>query len=136
VHSTNYTNTLIEIATDSKVAQGEIPPDRGEKKTIANLEYELISANPYKFTSDDVKFAIHVIRNNIPKAQQKRQRNAYFSKGQPCFRASPLTKSYGWGVHANSQSKIALVGCESEQYQQLQQDVSVNKVSAMRSKKA
>ena len=135
MHSTNYTNTLIEIAADSKTRQGKIPPVRGEKKTIANLEYEMLSNNPYKYTSDEVKFAIHALRNEIPKAQQKSQRLAYFSKGQPCFRASPLTKTYGWGVHANTHGQIALIACESPEYQQLQADKSVNKVKAMRSKK-
>jgi len=135
MHSTNYTNTLIEIASDSKVTQSKIPLVRGEKKTIANLEYEMLSANPYKYTSDEVKFAVHAIRNEIPKAKQKSEYLAYFSKGQPCFRASPLTKSHGWGVHANAQSKIALVACESPEYQQLQADKNVNKVMAMRSRK-
>jgi len=133
--STNYKNTLIEIAADSKVTQGTIPPVRGKKKTIANLEYDLISENPYKFTSDDIKFAVHAIRNDIPKAQHKVQRNAYFSKGQPCFRASPLTKSYGWGVHANEHGKIALIAFESSEYQSIQADPSVTNVMAMRSKK-
>jgi len=135
MHSTNYINTLIEIATDSKVTQGTVPPERGEKKTIANLEYEMIAAKPYRYTSDEVKFAIYAQRKTIPKAQHTAQRIAYFSKGQPCFRASPLTKSYGWGVHANSHGKIALVACESTRYQQLQEDVNVKKVLAMRTKK-
>lgn len=135
MHSTNYTNTLIEIAPDSKAKRSKIPPVRGEKKTIANLEYEMISANPYKYTSDEVKFAIHAVRNEIPKTKQKSQRFAYFSKGQPCFRASPLTKSYGWGVHADAQGKIALVACEASEYQQLRADKSVKKVLAMRSRK-
>ncbi len=136
MHSTNYKNTLIEIAADSKVAQGKIPPVRGEKKTIANLEYEMLSANPYKYTSDEVKFAIHAIRNEIPKTQYESQRLSFFSKGQPCFRASPLTKTYGWGVHANDKGQIALVACESSEYQQLKADKTLNKVMAMRSKRS
>jgi len=134
-NTTNYTNTLIEIAPDSKTSEGTVPPVRGEKKSIANLEYEMIAANPYKYTSDEVKFAVHITRNAIPKAQQNAQRSAYFSKGQPCFRASPLTKSYGWGVHFDSQSKMALIAYESEKYKKLQNDKRVEKVFAMRSKR-
>jgi len=59
MHSTNYTNTLIEVSPDTKADKGEVPPLKGEKKTIANLEYEMISSSPYEYTSDEVKFAVH-----------------------------------------------------------------------------
>ncbi len=67
---------------------------------------------------------------------QEEQRQIFFSKGQPCFRASPLTKRYGWGVHANAEGKIAIFGVDSAEYQALLIDDSVTKKKAMRSKRA
>ena len=42
MNSTDYENTLIEIAEDCKAKAGEMPPYRREKKTAANQEYEII----------------------------------------------------------------------------------------------
>ena len=133
--STNYKNMLIEIAEDCQANKGEIPPYRGEKKTVANYEYEMIFNSPYQYTSDEVKFTIHVARKSIPESEYEAEKELFFSKGQPCFRASPLTKKYGWGVHANEEGKIALYGFESKEYARLLVDASTAKVKAMRSKR-
>ena len=74
-------------------------------------------------------------RKEILKKDLEDQRAQFFSKGQPCFRASPLTKRYGWGVHADQTGKIALLGAETETYQNLKADASVQKKKAMRSKR-
>ena len=42
MESTNYFNTFIEIAEDCPVNFGEIPPVKGDKKTVANLQYEML----------------------------------------------------------------------------------------------
>lgn len=133
-HSTNYFDTFIEVAEDSKTKCSLIPESK-EKKTIAQMQYELIANNPYKFTSDDVFFEVYAIRNNIKKADLKKAREDFFSKGQPCFRASPLTKSFGFGVHSNSEGKIALVGLETPTYKKLISDAKVKKLKAMKTKK-
>ena len=134
--SINYFNVFIEIAEDCSVKSGEIPPTRGDKKTIANLQYEMLAGNPYKFTSDDVVFSVFVQRNEIPESEIEEQREAYFSKGQPCLRSSPLTKKYGWGIHSDGEGKVALYGAETEAYQQFVMDNAVKKTRAMRSKRA
>jgi len=136
MHSTNYFNTLIEIAEDSRATGGETPPVKGGKKTVANLQFELIHAHPYEFTSDEVIFSVFAIRKEIPKAEWAAQRELFFSKGQPCLRASPLAKSYGWGIHSNAEGKIAIFGVESHEYQRLAADESVVKTKAMRSRRA
>ena len=136
MHSTNYFNTLIEIAEDSSAPTGVTPPVKGDKKTVANLQFEMLHEHPYKFTSDDVLFAVFATRKEILQADWQEERERFFSKGQPCFRASPLPKSYGWGVHSNEEGKIALYGVESVAYQKLVADESVVKTSAMRSKRA
>jgi len=135
MHSTNYYNTFIEIAEDCPTSAGEMPPIKGEKRTVANLQFEKLYEHPYKFSSDEVLFDVYAIRKEFTKGEMKEQRDHYFSKGQPCFRASPLTKRYGWGVHANEEGKIALYSAESKEYQKFLKDKSIKKVKAMRSKR-
>ncbi|SEJ82919.1 hypothetical protein SAMN05192553_1226 [Cyclobacterium xiamenense] len=134
-HSTNYYNTFIEIAADCKAEKGEMPPIKGEKKTVANLQFDMLYENPYKYTSDDVLFGVFAIRKEFENGELDEQREHYFSKGQPCFRASPLTKSYGWGIHSNKEGKIAIYGVETEAYQNFLADDTIKKVKAMNSKR-
>lgn len=134
VHSTNYFDTFIEVAEDTKASSGTVPPSK-ENKTVAEMQYELVKKNPYKYTSDDVFFQVYADRNDLTKEEYKKAREQFFSKGQPCFRASPLTKTYGFGVHSNTEGKIALFGMESKEYQKFLLDKSVKKVKAMKSSK-
>lgn len=97
------------------------------------MQYDMISKHPYKYTSDDVLFTVYAERNGIKKDKLKEAREAFFSKGQACFRASPLTKRYGWGVHSNAEGKIAIYGCDTQEYKKLQEDKSLKIVKAMRS---
>lgn len=136
MHTTNYFNTLIEIAEDCPAIQGEAPPLKGTKKSVANLQFEMLHKHPYDYTSDDVLFAVFAARKEISAEDLAVQQHLFFSKGQPCFRASPLTKRYGWGVHSNADGKIALFDVESEEYHQLVEDETVTKKKAMRSKRA
>ena len=135
MHTTNYYNTFIEIAEDSNTDRGEMPPLKGDKKTVANLQFEMLYENPYKFTSDEVLFGVFAERKEFEQGEMEEQREHYFSKGQPCFRASPLTKQYGWGIHANEEGKIAMYGAETKDYKKFLQDKSIKKVKAMRSKR-
>lgn len=135
IQTTNYINTFIEIAEDCPVIKGEIPPMKNNKKTAVNIQFEMISKNPYKYTSDDVLFQVFVEKNNIPEAELKQARQQFFSKEQACLRASSLTKRYGWGIHNNNEEKIALYSCETKEYKQLSNDKSLKVVRAMRSGK-
>ncbi len=135
MHTTNYINTFIEIAEDCPVKSAEVPPQKGEAKSVANLHFEMIEAHPYQYTSDDVIFKTFVVKNGL-ESNLENERNQFFSKGQACMRCSPLTKRYGWGVHSNEEGKIAIVPQESEEYQRFLKDESVKRVKAMRSKKA
>ena len=135
MHTTNYYNTFIEIAEDCPTDKGEMPPIKGEKKSVANLQFDMLYEHPYEYTSDEVLFGVFAIRKEIEKGELDEQRDHYFSKGQPCFRASPLTKRYGWGIHSNEEGKIAMYGAETEEYRQFLADKSIKKVKAMRSKR-
>ena len=133
-HSTNYFDTFVEVAEDTKTATATKPPEK-DKKTVAKMQFDMISKNPYKYTSDDVLFQVYAERNGLTEAQLDDARTAFFSKGQPCFRASPLTKTYGYGIHHNSEGKTALYRMNSAKYQKFQNDPKLKKVKAMKSSK-
>lgn len=135
IHTTNYYDTFIEVAEDTKVFCGTKPPFKTDKKTIAEMQYEILVNNPYKFTSDEILFQVFADRNDLTKAEYKQARQQFFSKGQPCFRSSPLTKTYGFGVHADSNGKVAIFGMETEQYEKFLTDPKIKKVKAMRTTK-
>jgi len=135
IHTTNYIDTFIEVAEDCPTSTSEVPPTRGNKRSIANLQFEMLKDNPYQYTSDDVLFQVYAIRNNLPKEDWEAEKAKFFSKGQPCFRSSPLTKRYGWGIHNNSEGKIALYGVGTDAYHNFSQDGNLTIVKAMRAKR-
>jgi Family of unknown function (DUF6157) len=132
MHSTNYTNTFIEVADDCAAAFGELPPAKQEK-TVARMQYELISDHPYQYTSDEVVFSIYAERKGVAESDRDAERAAFFSKGQPCLRSSPLAKRYGWGIHYDHESKMAIYARGSAEYDRLRSDRSLTHLKAMRS---
>lgn len=135
IHTTNYTNTLIEIAEDSPVSASVIPVVKNDKKTIANYQYEKLSKHPLKYTSDELLFEIFAERNDVSPSELAEEKQNYFSKGQACLRCSPLAKKNGFGIFHNQDSKIKLIPAESKEYEELLNDETVTKVMAMKSKK-
>ena len=133
VHTTNYLDTFIEVAEDTKAAYGIKPPSKGDKKTIAEMQYDLIAKHPYRYTSDEVLFQVFADRNDLAEAEYDQARAQFFSKGQACFRASPLTKTYGFGVHCDSDGKMAIYGVETAEYGEFVADINLKKVKAMKS---
>lgn len=132
--STNYHNTFIEVAEDCPVLEAEVPKEKGGKKTVPLLQFEMIAHNPYKYTSDEVLFSIFALRNAVS-SEDDTERKRFFSKGQACFRASPLGKRYGWGFHFDENAKMALYAMESEEYREFKNDKTLEHTSAMRSKR-
>jgi hypothetical protein len=135
----NYINTFIAVSADTKAKVGSIPLARGGKRTIAQIEYELIASHPYEFTQEEVQFSVHVERTGIPTAQHDANRGElwsdFFSKPTACMRTSPLARSYGWGLHFDREGKVALVPMESSKYQELSGSPSIEQTRAMRSKR-
>jgi hypothetical protein len=136
MHSINYFDTFIEVAEDCPVDTGEVPPQKENRKTIADLQFEMLKDNPYKYTSDDVLFNIYAAKNNVSEEGFDKEKSEFFSKGQPCFRSSPLPKRYGWGVHSNSEGKIAIYAMDSDEYKNLAKDRDLKHLKAMRSKRS
>ena len=131
MHSTNYSDTLICPAEDCK-AVAKVPDKAG---SVAALQYEELSGRPYEFTSDDVLSTVAAKRNGIGETAIGEFRRAFFSKGQPCFRASPLTKTHGWAIHANKDGHVALLDPNGREFASLLADEAVKKVYAMRTKR-
>lgn len=136
----NYFNTFIAVAADTSARVGSVPPERSGKKSIAALEYELIAAEPYALTQEDVQFAVHIQRQGVCARELEAKRielwQAFFSKPMACMRTSPLPKSYGWGLHFDAQGKVALVPVESPEYKRLSSNPAIQQTRAMRSKRA
>lgn len=135
-HTTNYNDTFIVIAEDCPAIIGETPLMKADAKSVAMIQYELVSKSPYKYTSDEVLFKVYAERNDLSKREFKEAREKFFSKGQPCFRASPLTKRYGWGVHSDEDGRIAIYGCETAAYKKFSKDKHLKVVKALRSGKS
>lgn len=135
VHTTNYYNTFIMTAEDSPATTGEIPPVKNPAPSIANIQFDMIYPHPYQYTSDDVLFHCFAIKNQLDSTELESARKQFFSKGQPCLRASPLTKRYGWGVHSDKNGKIAIYGCETAEYKKFSADKKLEVVKAMKSKR-
>lgn len=115
----NYYSTLIAVADDCPVERAVVPPLNDAKPTIAALHYRLLAERPYTLTSEDLLFEVHAIRENIPEADRPVAREAFFARPRACLRASPLPKRYGWGLHHDTEGRVALVAMQSDWYRQL-----------------
>ena len=135
----SYKDTFVQVATDCPVSRGVVPPVRGESKSVAVIQHELLSAHPYRFGHEDLIFEVHVRHKNIPtdelNARGAAIRAELFRKPHPCMRASPLAKTYGWGVHYDKDGRIAIYAMESDAYRSFtsQSSAGPKLVAAMRS---
>jgi hypothetical protein len=140
MHTTNCFNTFIRVAEDCPTRTGEEPLLRAGKPTVACLQYGMIAKAPYKYTSDDVIFATSAAGRALDvkatKTEKHAAREAFFSRGQACMRASSLGKRFGWGVHADREGRIAIYAVDSKRYQAFVRDPVLTQVRAMRSKRA
>lgn len=117
----NYYNTFITVAADCPASKGTVPPDKKGGKTKAGIEFELVSANPYIYTQEELLFEVHIRHKAIApeelEAHGTQLRDEFYQVPMPCLRASMLPKKFGWGLHFNKAGKVALVPIESEHYQ-------------------
>lgn len=132
MHTTNYQNTFIQLAADSPVREAQIPPLKASGPTAANVQFDLLQEHPYKYDSDDAVFEVYARKQGLNAGQRKAAREEFFSKGQPCLRASALTKRYGWGVHSDANGKVALIPAGTPEYEAFANRVDLKQVQAMR----
>lgn len=129
------TNTFIAQADDSTATIGIIPRAKAGKPSVAQMHYELLAEHPYEYDLDSFNFEVWCRRNDIDEADRESHRAAFFSKGHPCMRASPLTKTHGFGAHYNSAGKIAIYPVDSVAYRKLLNDPENRVEMAMRTKR-
>lgn len=130
--STNYFQTFITASPDSKVEKGTVAARPG---SIAQLQLALLS-EPYRFTSDELLFEVHAIRNEIAEADRASERDAFLARSQACLRASPLVKQFGWGLHHDENGRVAAFGVETDAYRKLSEQPDLKIVPGMRSRRA
>lgn len=130
MHTTNYLDTLITVAPDTRAVEANSPPTG--KASVAELQFAMMQGHDYELTSDDVVFGVHADRKGIDSDAREAARDLFFAKGQPCLRTSPLAKAYGWGIHSDAQGRVALVPMESSRYEALINDDAALKRVAMK----
>lgn len=131
-----YIDTFISVAEDCKATTGQAPPSRPGQPTVAAIQYAMLSAQPGRWDQEDVLLASAPGvrgRDDIPAGELARLRNEYFAQPRACLRASPLPKTYGWGLHYDGQGRITLHGVDTTGYERWAQDASVQPLRAMRS---
>lgn len=114
--TTNYAQVFIQVAEDCPVNAAEVPAASNKGPTVASLQHEILASRPYELTSDDLLFEVHAARTGVAESEREEERRAFFAKSQACLRASPLAKRYGWGLHHDEQSRVALVALGSNRY--------------------
>lgn len=131
----SYEKTLIAVADDCPVDRSQVPATRGGKKTVAVLQHEMLGDAPFELTQEDVLFESWLRRQpEDPDRDVDALRAEFFAKDQPCLRASPLPKQYGFGLLFDEQGRVALCPRESEEYRRLVEEPGeVAVVKAMRS---
>ena len=141
-HTTNYFDTFITVAPDSKAdGPSEPPVKEGAAPSVAARTYGMIAEAPYAHTSDDVIFTVWADRRDVPADERGAARAEFFSKGQPCLRSSDLGKRYGWGVHSDAEGRVAVYPLGSAEYRALADGTApdgtaVTVTAAMRSSRA
>jgi hypothetical protein len=140
LHTTHYSSTFITASPDCPAPAGIVPAPRGSAKTVAELQYELLSSSPFTFTSDALYFEVHTRRLELSASDIKANRDdlwvALFEKPQACLRSSPLAKTYGWGFEFDAEERVALVGIDTPRYKSLAAGKKLKVLAAMRSKRA
>lgn len=110
---------LIQIAEDSPTNSCTKPEKAG---TVEYIKFNLLVENPYKFTEREFFEEVHYkIRG------KKHLKIETYS-----LKRVGLAKRYGWGIHIDACSRIALVPCNSEKYLALLNDPCVKKSKCYR----
>lgn len=105
VHTTNYKNSFIAVSEDISIENSEIPPVK-RNKTLANIQYEMITKKPYEYTSDDVLFECFAQKNDITESDRKTERVAFFSKVNLVYDHLHLEKDMALGFILTKIAKL------------------------------
>lgn len=130
-----YTNTFIAVAEDCRAGTGQVPPERTKAPTVARVQYDMLASSPGRWTQEDVLLASapNVRGRDLDQTELDRVRAEYFAVPRACLRASPLPKTFGWGLHYDADGRITLHAVDSPEYARLSADPSLQQLRAMRS---
>jgi len=131
-----YTNTFVAVAEDCRATGGEVPPQRAGGPTVAGTQYAMLAGSPGRWTEEDVLLASSPGvrgRDDLGEHDLERIRLEYFAQPRACLRASPLPKTFGWGLHYDADGRITLHAVGSPEYVRLRDDPSLRQLRAMRS---
>lgn len=78
-HTTNYADVFITVSEDTKTLSSKTP----KPGTIAYLQYQLITENPYQFTSDEIMFKVHAMRTPGVKENSQKDYLEFFLRQRP-----------------------------------------------------
>lgn len=109
--SSKDTREFILVAPDCPVNKGTVPQGKRAGKPIVVHQYEVLSQHPYEYTERELSDEVHIVRRG--KQEGDLQRDKYD------LRRSRLAKEFGWGLHYDEDRKLALVSCETAEYERL-----------------
>lgn len=136
LHDLNYYDTFISVAADTRALGGTEPPANG---SVARTQFEMLAEHPYAFTQEQVLFETSAaVRHagGLEPDERARLHAEFVGRPQACLRASPLPKTYGWGLHFDAAGRVALCGLGSSEYDAFTGDESLTQLAAMRSRRA
>ena len=103
---------IVLVAEDSPASAATPPPGGRSGPTVAQVQYEMLTAEPFRWTEDDVLFESWWRRQDAAAtasdAEKERARAEYLARPRPCLRASPLPQRYGWGLVFDEHERVAL----------------------------
>ena len=114
---------IVLVAEDCPAQEGETPGPGRSGRTVAQVQYELLAAEPFRWTEDDVLFESWWRRQDAAasasRAEKEQARAEFLARPRPCLRASPLPTRYGWGLVFDERDRVALCAVESPEYRSL-----------------
>jgi hypothetical protein len=130
----DYAETLIAVAGDRRAATGAIPPERAAGPTVASTQYAILTAaRTVGRRGRSARILSAGSPHDVSETEFSRLREEYFARPRACLRASPLSKTFGWGVHFDADGRVTLHAVDSPEYAQLSIDPSLTQLRAMRS---
>ena len=134
-----YRDTFIAVAEDCRAMTGEAPPPGRNGPTVAGVQYAMLTGDPGRWTQEDVLLASAPAvrsRPDLDDEELDRIRGEYFAQPRACLRASPLPKTFGWGLHYDAEGRITLHAVDSPEYATLSTDTTLTQLRALRSSRA
>jgi Family of unknown function (DUF6157) len=114
---------IVLVAQDSPVQASQPPPPGRRGRSVAQVQYDLLSAEPFRWTENEVLFESWWRRQDAAasasEAEKESARAQWLQGSRPCLRASPLPQRHGWGLVFDDEDRVALCAVESDEYRAL-----------------